>query len=169
MLDEDDRVGVFDGRQQQALHVIGGGGHDDFQAGDVDEPRFQAFGVLGGRACAGAGGRAQHHWHLRLAAEHEAHLRALQDELLHRQRNEIHKLDLGHWPHAGRRCADGRPGNNRFGDGRVADALRAELFNQAVADAERAAIDTDVLAEHEDTLIPFHRQSQRFAHGQRIG
>ncbi len=127
MLDEDHRVVVVDGSQQQSLGVIGVGGHDHLQARHMHEPVLKALGVLGG----GAGSRPARHpqdeRHGGLAAEHEAHLGRLQDQLLHRERDEVHELDLADGPHAGERRADARPGDGRLGDGRVADALRPEL------------------------------------------
>ena len=47
LLQHDDRVGVVDRGQQQALGVVGGRRHDDLEAGHVREPGLQALRVLG--------------------------------------------------------------------------------------------------------------------------
>lgn len=43
VFDEDDGVGVAYGGAEQAVGVGGGGGHDDFEAGDGREQAFQAL------------------------------------------------------------------------------------------------------------------------------
>ena len=50
VLEEDHRVVVADGLDEQALGVVGRRGHDDLQPRDVGEDRVQRLRVLRGRA-----------------------------------------------------------------------------------------------------------------------
>ena len=120
------------------------------------EPRFETLAVLSRGARAGAAGQADHHRHACLAAEHEADLRRLVDDLLHRERDEIRELDLEHGTHAGHRGADRRPGESQFADGSVDHALRSEALQEIARHAEGAAVHADVLPEEKDARIGFH-------------
>ncbi len=54
MFDEDDRVIVADGGFEHALGVARIGRHDDFEPGDVGEPRFEALRVVRAHGAADA-------------------------------------------------------------------------------------------------------------------
>src|SRR3984893_16641837 len=89
--------------------------------------------------------------------------RGLIDDLIEAARNEIGKLHLGHRPVAALRRPDADADDRRFRDRRVDDPRLAELLEEAVGDAEGAAIFADILAQHEDLRIPPHFLEQRFA------
>jgi len=73
---------------------------------------------------------------------------------------EVGELHLGDGAHAHDRRA-GRAGDDRrLGERRVDHAPRAELFLEAERHLERAAVDADVLAEHEDALVAPHLAAQ---------
>ena len=129
----------------------------------MGEPGLQALGVLGGGAGAGAERRAQHHRDVGRAAEHEVDLRGLVDDLVHRLAGEVGELDLHDRPHAGQGGADGSADDAELGDRGVADALLAEAVVEVAGDAECAAVDADVLAEHEHPLVGGHRLADGLA------
>ncbi len=126
VLEDQHRVRIVDRREQQALGVVRRRRLHDLEARHVREPRFEALAVLRRGAGARAARQPHDHRHARLAAEHEADLRRLVDDLLHRQRDEIRELDLEHRPHAGQRGADRRAGDAQLADRRVDHALAAE-------------------------------------------
>ena len=83
-------------------------------------------------------------------------LRGHRDEVVPGARDEVGELHLGHRAHAHQRGA-GRAGDDRrLGERHVEHAPLAELLLEAVRDLERAAVDADVLAEHEHALVEAH-------------
>ena len=132
------------------------------------EPCFEALAVLRGRARAGTGGKAHHDWHRNFAAEHEAHLGCLVDDLLHRQRREIRELEFEDRPQAGHRRADCDARAAKLGDRRVHHAVGAEALDEVARHLEGAAIDADVLAHQEDALVGFHGDRHGLLDGLRI-
>jgi hypothetical protein len=123
VLDEDDRVRVLDRGAQQAVGVGRRRRHDDGQARDVREQRFEALRVLASRRAAGAELGAHGQRHLRGAAGHERQLRGLVEQLVeaHAEEVEVHQLDDR--AHAGHRGADAEPDDRALGDRRVAHAV----------------------------------------------
>src|SRR4029079_12213194 len=68
-------------------------------------------------------------------------------ELVERRMDEVGELDLGNGPQPADRRADRCPDDLALGQGRVDDAVVAELGPQAVRREEDAALLTDVLTE----------------------
>ena len=169
VLEEDDRVVVVDRRPEQAAHVLGRRRVDDLQARHVHEPRLELLRMLRARRPAGAALRADRQRHLHLAARHVAVLRGLVDDLLERERQEVLVHDLDDRAHARHRRADARADDRHLGDRRVAHALGAELVEQALRDAHRAAHLGDVLAHDEDVVVLAHRLHERVADGLAVG
>ena len=127
----------------------------------MHEPGLEALGVLGGRADAGALGHAQHHRDLGLAAEHEAHLGGLVEELVERHADEVDEHELGNGTQASGGGAGGAADDRAFADRGVPDAFLAELIEEALGHAEAAAELANVLADDEDVLVPFHLLTHR--------
>ena len=75
------------------------------------------------------------------------------DDHVERARDEVGELELDDraLAHPGR--AEGGADESLLGDRRVDDALVAELLEEPLRDAERAAEVADVLAEQEDALV----------------
>ena len=93
--------------------------------------------------------------HARLAAEHEARLRRLVDELVHGAEREIGEAHLDDGPRAHHRRADRGAEDGGFRDRRVGDAVGAELLHQAAVLAEHAAA-PEILADRPDVRIAPH-------------
>src|SRR5581483_11872907 len=163
VLEEDHGVVVADGRGEQPLRVGGRRRHDDLQAGDVREPRLERLRVLRGVATAGAALRAHDHRYARLPAEHEAVLRGLMHELVHREAREVDVHELDDRPQAGERRADRRPDDAELADRRLADAGRPEGVEQSRRHLERPAVLGDVLAHDDDARIALHLETERVA------
>jgi hypothetical protein len=110
-----------------------------------------------------------------LAAGHEAQLRRMVDDLVHRHGDEVHQHDLGDRAHAGQRGADRRTDDRLLRDRRRAHACAAELGRQALGNLEDAAtlFVGDVLAEHDHARVHLHRVMQRaregFGEGDHLG
>jgi hypothetical protein len=75
--------------------------------------------------------------------------------------DETHELDFGDWPEAHGRQPDRQAADQRFGQGRIADARLAEAGNQTVGRTEDTAVDTDILAHYDDGLVFGHGAGQR--------
>ena len=67
--------------------------------------------------------------------------------------DKAHKLDLADGLQPLRRHADAQPADQEFGKRRIEHALGSEALLQARGRAEDAAVDADILAEHDDIGI----------------
>ena len=132
-------VVVADGAFHEALGVVGGGGHEDLEAGDVDEEGVGALGVLGCGGAAGTDGGAEDDGEGRLAAEHVVNLGHLVDDLVHGGEGEGHHAGADDGAEACAGSADGGSHVGGLGDGADADALLAEFGDQGGQGAESAA------------------------------
>jgi hypothetical protein len=166
MLDEDHRIVVGDGRQQQAVTIGRIGRHHHLDPGRVAKPGFQEVGMLAAILEAGAGHGADDHRHMGLAAGHEAQLGGMVGDLVHADADEIHQHDFDHRPHADHRGADGGTHEAHLGNRSGAHA-RAVFGRQTLRDLDDAAAFRigDFLAEDDDVLVGFHRIVQRPVQG----
>ncbi len=162
------RIGILDGREQHALHIVRSGRLDHLQAWHMAEPCLEALAVLRGSARAGTGGKAHDDRHRNGAAQHVAHLGGLVDDLLHGERREIGELELEDRTHASHGCTDCDASAAQLRDRRIHHALGAEAFHQIAGDLESAAIDADVLAHEEHALIALHGNGHGFLDGLRV-
>ena len=153
VLEDEHRVGVGEGGPEHAAGVVEGGRREDAQPGDVGVPALQAVRVLRGELAAGAGGHPDHERYVELAAGHVQQRRRVVEDLVEGEQAEVDRHDLDDGPHAAQRGADAGADERRLRQRRVADALRAELLEQAEADAEAAAVAADVLAHEEDAVV----------------
>ena len=170
-LEEDHRIVVFDGADQQALGVVRRRRDHRLQAGDVREQRFRALAVRLAAEDAAAIGRAHRDRRGEIAGRAIAQARGFADELVVGRIHVVGELDLDHGPQAVRGHADGGGDDAALADRRVEAALGAVLLLQAVGDAEDAAEIADVLAEGEHVGIARHhdveRGVERLDHGHR--
>ena len=127
MLEEDHRIVVPYGLNQETLGLVWGRRQHDLEARDVGEQRIEALAVLRGCAKASAVHRAYDQGRDRFAAEHVTELRRLIEDLVEAHPHEVDEHELGHWPEAGRGCARRRSDERAFGDRGVEYALGAEL------------------------------------------
>src|SRR5262245_52489062 len=70
--------------------------------------------------------------------------------------NEIRELHFRDRPHPHQCGANGRSHNSRFRNRRIDDAPLAKSLEHACSDFERAAVNADIFAEDEDTIVLFH-------------
>jgi hypothetical protein len=157
VLEEDDRVVLVDRAVEEPADVGRRRGEDDLEAGNMDEPRLELLRMLGAGRPAGAALGADGQRHLQLPAGHVPVLGRLVDDLLRGERQEVLVHDLHDGAHALHRGPDAGADDADLGDRRVADALRAELVEQALRDAHRPAHLGDVLAHDEDVVVLAHR------------
>ena len=102
-------------------------------------------------------------------ADAPALLRGDRDEVVPCARDEVGELHLRDRAHAHDRGA-GRAGDDRrLRERRVDHAPGAELLLEAERHLERAAVDADVLAEHEDALVAAHLLPEAVADRLEIG
>ena len=127
VFEEDHGIVVADSAFEQTLGIVGRGGNDDFQSGNMAQPGVQALAVLRGGAARGAEGCPQDHRHFEFAAGHVVDLGSLIHELVHRQCDEVAEHDVHHRAHPGHGGADADAADARFGNGRIDDALGAEF------------------------------------------
>ena len=118
---------------------------------------------------AGPGREAHDEGHVHLAAEHEAQLGRLVDDLLHGQRGEVRELEFQHRPAAGECRTDRHTGLAEFGNRRVHHPVFAIAVHEIARHLEGATIDADVLAHQEDRGIGIHRLGERFLDRLRVG
>ena len=77
-------------------------------------------------------------------------------DLIESAGNEICKLHLRDRAHAHQGRADGCADDRRFRNRRIDDAQLAELFQHSSRDFEGAAVDADIFAQDEHTIVLFH-------------
>jgi hypothetical protein len=107
--------------------------------------------------------------HAGLAAEHEADLRRLIDDLLHRQRDEIGELDLEHGRMPVSAAPTAAPASPSSLIGVSITRSGPKRFRRSARHAEGAAVHADVLAEQEHARIGLHRLREAFAYRLRVG
>ena len=154
VLEVEHRVRVADRLDQEALGVLGRGRADQLQAGDVRE---RALGVLRVERAAGeaaAGGAADDE--RQRGAGAVVLLGGHRHEVVPRARDEVGELHLGDGPQAHQRGAGAGADDGGLGQRRVEHAPRPELGLEALGDLEGAAVDADVLADHEHALVAAH-------------
>ena len=100
-LEEDDRVVVLDGCDQQALGVVGIRRHHHLHAADVREDGLGTLRMRLAAADAAAAGRAHHHGRGEVTGRAVTDARQLAGDLVHRRVDVVGELDLRHRP-AGR-------------------------------------------------------------------
>ncbi len=154
-MNEDHRAVVADGGDEQALGVVGVGGHDHLQAGHVAEPGLEAARVLGRAAAVDARVGGHDDGQRGLAAEHVLHLRHLVDDLVHGHAHEVHDHDLDDGSQAHRRGPDPQAGKRQLRYRRVHHAPIAVLGVKTRVRAERPA-HADVLSGDEHPVVPRH-------------
>src|SRR5215218_2311015 len=96
-------------------------------------------GVLPSRVDAGADHGPNHHRALRLPAKHVAQFGALVEDLVHAAAEEVDEHQLGDRSQPGRRRADRRADETRFGDWGVEHAPSTELLHEPLRYAHHAA------------------------------
>ena len=159
--EEDDRIVVLDGGDEQPLRVIRCGRRHRFQAGDMREQRFGALAVCLAAENATAIGHAHHHRHRVVAGRAITDARGFRDQLVVGGINIVGKLDFDDGPQAVRGHANGGAGDAAFVDRRVEAAGHAVLFLQAFSDAKHAAEIADVFAERQHVRIAAHHHVER--------
>src|SRR4030095_1217998 len=70
--------------------------------------------------------------------------------------NEIRKLHFCDGAHAHQGSTNRGADDAGLRNGRIHTAQLPELFEHAVGDFERAAVEADIFADDEDTLVTFH-------------
>ncbi len=123
------------------------------------------FGVMFRRADAAAPRRAEHGRAAHAPARARAHARGVTGDVLHHRIDEAFELRLGDRFHALRGETDREAGDRRLVERRIDHALVAELLLQADRRAEHAAVDADVLAEHDDGIVVLHFVGERLGDG----
>ncbi len=155
-LEEDDRVIVFDGRDQQALGIVGIARHHHFHAADVREDGLGTLRVRLATANAAAAGRADHDRRGEIAGAAITDARELARDLVHRRVDVVGELDLGDRLQPVHGHADGRGHDAALGDRRIEHALIAVFSLQAIGDAEHATKIANVFSHDDDGRISRH-------------
>ncbi|MNK72771.1 hypothetical protein D3C87_922550 [compost metagenome] len=155
-LEEDDRIIVLDGGDQQALGVIGVGRNDNLQTRNVGEQGFWRLAVRLAAEDAAAIGAADRDRRGELTARAVAHLGRFRDDLVIGRINIVGELDLDDRAQAIGAHADGGGDDAALRNRGVEAAGQAVLLLQLVGDAEDAAEIARVLAEGQDVRVLGH-------------
>ena len=166
-LEEDDRVVVGDRLLDHPVAVDRVGAGDDLQAGRVRELCLGALGVVLDRTDAAAEGDADDDRHLHPALRAVGVLRDLAHDLVVGGVDEAVELDLHDGAVTAQRHTDRGADDAGLREGRVDDAVLAEVLLETVGDAEDAAELADVLAHEQDLVVGLHRLAQ--AHVEALG
>ena len=164
MLEDQDGVGLGEGREQEPARVGRRRGREHREAGDVRVPALEAVRVLRRELPAGAGRHADHERHAELAARHVPERRRVVDDLVERQQAEVDRHHLDDRAQAPERRADAGADERALRERRVAHAVGAELLQQAAAHRVGAAVAPHVLAHQEHPRVPGERLAQGAPH-----
>jgi hypothetical protein len=134
------------------------GGRDHHQPRHVHEPGLERLRVLRRRGAPDADRHPDDGRHAALAAEHEAVLRRLVDDLVHRAQREVDHPHLDHRLEPGQRHAHRGADDRGLGDRRVDHALRAEALGLQPAVLAEDAAAAEVLAQRHHARVGLHRQ-----------
>ena len=104
-----------------------------------------------------------------MAAGHVAQLGGYVHDLVGGQQAEVDRHELDDGSQATEGGSDARADEDRFRDGRVLNAVLAELVDEALGDAVGAAVEADVLAHQEDALVVEERFAQCLPYGVPVG
>ena len=159
-LEEDHRVVRRDGLTQAPVRVLGIRHGDHAQSCRVHEVRLGRFRVVLGRADPAGPGDAYRDRHPYPTLRAVVQLGHLGDDLIERGVHEAVELDLHDRPIATERQSDSHSDDAGLCERRVDHALRTELVEESVRDAEDAAESADVLAQQHDLLVVSHRLAQ---------
>ena len=162
-LAEEHRVGIADRLGQHPLRVARGRRHDDLQARRVGVLRLMGVGVQLGGAHVAAPRRTNDHRHGVGALRAVGVARDLTLDLVEGLAAEAQELQLGDRDHPAAGEADGRSDDDRLGQRHIDHALGAEALLQTLGGAEDAAVDADVLTEHDHALVGLQRGAERGA------
>jgi len=158
VLEVENRVRILDRRDQEPLGVLGCRRAHDLDPRDVRE---RALGVLRVERAAresSAGREPDDDRHRCPGAV--ALLGRDGDQVVPRARDEVGELHLGDRAHAHDRRAGAAADDRRLRERRVDDAPGPELLLEPERDLEGAAVDADVLADHEHALVAAHLDSK---------
>jgi hypothetical protein len=106
---------------------------------------------------------------IELTAGHVEDRRGVVHDLIEREQTEVHGHDLHDGPQARHGRTDASADEGRFGQGRVPDALGAELLEEPKAHRETTSVPTDVLSHEEHPIVPQERFPKRCPHGLAVG
>src|SRR4030095_10244450 len=155
-LEKDDRVGVADGGGEQCPRVARARWDDHLQPGNVGVELLLGLGVVLERAHAASVRHADHHRDVEAALRAGAVARAVVLDLVEALKGEAGELDLADRLEAVEGHADRGADDGRLGQRAVDDALGAALPLPVVGHPEDAAVDADVLAQHEHVAVTLH-------------
>ena len=130
MLEEEHRVVVADRLLEQALGIARRGRAGDLEPGHRVEPADRRLRVDRAEAAARPDDREHHERHAGLLVREVPVLRALVDDAVHHERQEVAEHDLDHGPLAGHGAAEGRADQRELGDRRVEHARLAVFLGQ---------------------------------------
>ena len=146
VLKDQHRVGVGQGGCQHAARILQGGGRQNAQAGNVGIPAFKTVRVLRCNLAPCARGHAQHQRHRKLSTRHVVQEGCGVDNGVQRQQAEVDGHHLHDRPHTAQGRANTSAHKTQLRQGRVANALRAKLCQQAFGDGIGATIGAHVFA-----------------------
>jgi hypothetical protein len=95
-------------------------------------------------------------------------LRSVVHYLIEGASYEVYELKFNDGAKADCGRSAGRAHKSRFTDGRINDAIRAELFEKALSDFKSAAECPYVFAEDEHALVALHLASERSAYSLKV-
>ena len=154
VLEVNHRVVVADRRLDQALGVIGRRWLHHLEARRVHVGHFDVLRMERAAVDVAAGGSADDQGD-GLAPAVAALGREVRD-LVEAAGHEICELHLEHRAQSVDSGTRARADDARLGEWRVHHAQLAKAFQHALGDLEGTAVDRDVLAHHEDRVVPFH-------------
>ncbi len=155
-LKKDHRVVVPDGRLEQPLAVVGHGGRDDLEAGDVGVERLRGVGVgrpkLSGRPV----GATEDDWDIELAARHVAHVGRVVDNLIEGHEREVERHELDDGPEPVHRRPNAEPRKSELTNRRVDDPVGPEVIEHALAYLVGAIVLGHLFPNEEDVVVALH-------------
>jgi hypothetical protein len=132
VLEDDDGIGFAKCCAKHAPCVSNRRRRDDTNTGNMCKPVLEAVGMLSCKLAPRPRRHADHQRDRELATRHVPQRCCRIDDLVQREKAEVHRHDLDDRPHAPESCAYPGAGESLLGQRRIPDAFLAKLGQEAL-------------------------------------
>jgi hypothetical protein len=138
---------------------------NDFEAGNVREPAFEALRVLRALTPASPNDQSSDRRNSLDSSGHEVPIRGLCDHCIYREKGEFDPLMHDDRAQSGQRSTDGDTGIRSLGGRHLDDAIRAKVIEESFDSSEYGFGVRYSEAHENDAFILLHADFGRFTHG----
>ena len=158
---ENDRIVIFNRRDEQALGIVRVRRHDGLDTTDVREHALRALRMRLPATNPTTTGRTDRHWRCESRGTPVAQSSQLADDLIVGGINVVCELNFSDRAQTVDTHTDSGADDATFGDRGIQHTMRSEGFLKSISDPEYATKVTDILTEHDNGSISLEHHSHR--------